>query len=56
VDEDELAELREIARWNPMTLAEWARQVPREAWIFIDSSANASENGRKRNLVRTRFP
>ena len=30
-DEDELAELQEIARLNHMTLAEWVRQTLREA-------------------------
>ncbi|MDX1429706.1 MAG: hypothetical protein R3282_05430 [Rhodothermales bacterium] len=55
-DEDELAELQEIARKNHMTLAEWVRQTLREARSQQPIRAAASKRQAVRRAMEHEFP
>lgn len=55
-NEDELAELQEIARQNHMTLAEWVRQTLREARAHQPARAVALKRQAVRTAMEHAFP
>jgi len=55
-DEDELAELQEIARHNHVTLAEWVRQTLREARSRQPMRAAASKRRAVQRAMEHEFP
>ena len=55
-DEDELAELQEIARQKHMTLAEWVRQTLREARAQQPIRAAAAKRRAVRRAMEHEFP
>ena len=55
-EEDELAELQEIARQNHMTLAEWVRQALREARSQQPVRAAALKRQAVRRAMEHEFP
>lgn len=55
-DEDELAELQEIARQNHMTLAEWVRQALRDARTQKPERTAARKRQAVRKALEHEFP
>ena len=55
-DEEELAELQEIARQNRMTLAEWVRQTLRDARSRQPARAAALKRQAVRKAIEREFP
>ncbi len=55
-NEDELAELQEIARQNHMTLAEWVRQALREARSQRPERTAALKRQAVRRAMEHEFP
>lgn len=55
-DEDELAELQEVARYNRMTLAEWVRQTLRDARARQPSRSATLKRQAVRKAMQHDFP